>query len=176
MLRTLGEWHDIFVLSASELISSAGVPILPGVSVTFRGVALSTTILRQIGPHDLLSREVEGDEEVGGLLTTTPAGGYGQQSGVDLYKKLYTRRLTSDPNSYFHLTGYGLGLRPKELIRANDLLSLQRACEQQLRQEPGTVSVKVSLKLVGNGTLVLRYNALVQSIGPVSDEWTMPNR
>jgi len=173
-LQNLGEWQDTYTLAAPELLSSAGLPIiLPG-SMTFRGVALSQRLTHQIGPHDLASIDVIGDEEAGSLLVTTSAGGYGQDSGVTLYRKLIFRRLTTDPDSYFHLVNYGLGIQPKTLIRAGDLLALQGATQRQILRESGVVECTVSLSMTGS-VLILSYKALIQAVGWISDEWTMPN-
>jgi len=82
-----------------------------------------------------------------GHFATDDTGDYGIDQGLASYKKRVFRRLMSKKGSFRHLPGYGVGIpsQVKRLARANLTDSIAADAEDQIRQEPETQSVSVTL-------------------------------
>ena len=161
LLQDLGDVYAPYTLDASAVVSAfGGVPLgLPN-AYTLAGVLAAPAYRGPAGvPHDLAVAPAA--PELGGeVLATTGHGGYAQQSGDALLKKLIERRLTTTPGAYFHLPDYGLGLRAKRVVRAAELGRLQAAIEAQVRLEPDVQAARARLSLAQN---VLTITLQVQS-------------
>jgi hypothetical protein len=157
-------------VSSTTLLSSTGVVIVPPTSADFAGLAESAPISSRPagGSVDILNAPVPTSDRIGGAFRIV-SGDYATQSGVDLYRKLVVRRLTTKPGAFFHLPDYGLGLSLKEPVPMGSAPRLKAEIERQVRLEPETLEVSATVIVAPAGieTVNLRCKVKGQT-GPVT--------
>jgi hypothetical protein len=123
---------------------------------------------------DLQNRPVleSGGIGFGGTLVIDHGGDYAFMSGADLVKKLIHRRLVSRPGDFFHLPGYGIGLREKEPISPGELVRLKRNIETQISKEPEVDQCLATLTLSSDGYLIVQLKVKLRPMGEL--ELTYP--
>jgi hypothetical protein len=148
-------------LTAPTLLDASGVPYDIG-APTFAGVTQFARSTPEIiastktqGPRDLTNHPVPASPS-GTLIVK--GGDYTTETGTALLRKLVLRRLVARPGDFYHLPGYGVGLRIKQPLPAGNLIGLQTEIKQQLQLEPDVASVKVALT---QSTNLLFVKALV---------------
>lgn len=105
---------------------------------------------------------------VGGTLQIDAGGDYTTEYGPALLKKLILRRLVAKPGDFFHLPGYGLGLREKETLPQVELKKLARAIEEQVRLEPEVADVRVNLSYsAAASALIIQLKVQMRATGQV---------
>lgn len=124
-----------------------------GSSSTFQGVRQGAPVRSvdgMLGNRDFANPQmpgpgIRGDEL--GQFVRDELGDYGIDQGMVSYKKRVFRRLTTRKGSFRHLPGYGVGVpsSSKKLARANLTGSIAADAEDQIRQEPETISAEVTL-------------------------------
>lgn len=81
-----------------------------------------------------------------GTYQVTAAGDYGtDKSGEAGLRKRIMRRVNAAAGSYFHLLGYGVGVRIKGLLSVDTLRRLSTRIRAQVLQEPEVQTVTCSL-------------------------------
>jgi hypothetical protein len=148
-------------VDASNLLDASGAPIGLPDTVDFPGCKLQPLTAIPQSLSDFANTPIS-DTGFGGTLTVGSSGDYLHDSGQLFLRKLVIRRLTTTPNEFFYLTGYGLGIRVKEPLREADVPKLQAAAQLQLMQEPEFSSVRVSVSLTANGTMFLGVAATMR--------------
>lgn len=112
----------------------------------------------------------------GAVFNVGASGDYDTESGVSLLRKLFLRRLTTNPSEFFHLTGYGLGIALKEPLGAARLVALKAEVERQLKLEPEVDSASVSVRLSAGGVLQITLAARLSATGlEVRDTFLVPS-
>ncbi len=94
------------------------------------------------------------DSRMLGTYQPDTTGDYARDEGVTSYRKRVIRRLTTRKGAFAHLPGYGV-LYPmalKQLGKAGLREALAADAEDQVRAEPETVDVKVSIRQEGSLT------------------------
>jgi hypothetical protein len=107
-----------------------------------------------------------------GHFTVDDTGDYGIDQGLVSYKKRVFRRLTSRKGAFRHNPGYGVSIpqSAKKLARANLTDSIAADAEDQVRQEPETISVSVVLSQSTEDPSLFFYKVTARTtIGVVSD-------
>lgn len=100
-----------------------------------------------------------------GSYQITDKGDLGlDKSGEASLRKRLQRRMVSAATDFFHLVGYGAGVRPKELIRPSTLQRLQSVLRAQLLKEPEVTSVQVSVTRRLGDPVVVSIAATVQTL------------
>jgi hypothetical protein len=177
-----GSWY---VVTVAGLISagSPAVPIDPllssaacqGVQQGLPRIGLDT----MIGNRDIANPalpQVGIRETQLGRFVYDDTHDYGIDQGLVAYKKRVFRRLTSRKGSFAHIPGYGVGIpsTSKSLPRANLTGGIAADAEDQIRQEPETKTVTVTIvqSTADPNLFVYRINATT-TIGVVSD-WDVP--
>lgn len=164
-------WQDLadrfttLTLRSTTLVSPAYAPIIAPTTFAFPGLAAAPEAIEFVAPYDLAARGVS-PELAGDVLVPDAHGGYAQQRGVELLRKLILRRLTTAPGAYAHLPNYGAGLTTGRLIRPTDLPGLRAEIARQVELEPEVREVGV--------TLTLGHNTLRISLTVTSGGATLP--
>lgn len=115
------------------------------------------------------------DGQGGAVFTVGTSGDYDTESGVPLLRKLFLRRLTTNPGEFFHLVNYGLGIALKEPLGSTRLTALKASVERQLQLEPEVDSVSVSVRLSADGVLQITLAAKLRATGgEVRDTFFVP--
>lgn len=112
-------------------------------------------VRRRQATQDLRSVPVTSMEQLGGTLFVTSTGDYGLHSGVPFVKKMVLRRLMSAPGDFFHLPEYGVGLKVKEPLPVQRLVSLRKLIELQLAKEPEIEALSVNLTQYAESNVLL---------------------
>lgn len=91
------------------------------------------------------------DDSQLGSYVTDHTGDLAYDEGVASWKKRVFRRLTTPKGRYRHLPGYGVLIfeSVKALARPGLVQQIARDAEDQIRQEPETVSVRVRVEVQG---------------------------
>lgn len=168
--RALSHWPCIYRAIATGLRSKLGLPLAPGSSRLFYGV--------QAGPRTQLQDQILAGRDIANPQTaqalaglpngaTLPSsalgtyqpdgtGDYANDAGLTGYVKRVTRRLMTRKGAFAHLPGYGMGLPQdvKRLQRPGFREALAADAEDQIAQEPETVSVAVRVVQVGSKTFM----------------------
>lgn len=121
--------------------------------------------------EDLENPQADIETHPGGTLLVDSSNDYRNHSGIPFLKKLVMRRFSSLPGAYFHLAGYGLGIRTKEPLGLQDLVKLRTQMERQLLEEPEFASVRVPLSLSTDGILRGSVHAI---LSPSNTEVQIP--
>lgn len=97
-----------------------------------------------------------GSDQSLGTLQVTDEGDLENDTGRAALKKRILRRVSTVPGGFAHLPTYGVDLQEGKLIRSTDLRRIQINVEKQVREEPGVVSVRVSIAQPSPGIIRLR--------------------
>lgn len=148
------------VVRTATIRTPVGALITAPLEATFEGIAATRP-----GPgvlSDLRNPPFGSDVQAGGTFSVGANGDYQQHSGEELLRKLLVRRLTTTPGGFFHLPGYGIGLRVKEPLTTQDLTKLRAEIERQLAREPEIDTARVRLTLSPqDGVLVVAVRAIL---------------
>jgi hypothetical protein len=167
-----------------------GLPLAPGSSALFYGV--------QAGPRTQLQDQILAGRDIanpqtlaalrglpnGGQLPSSVlgtyqpdgTGDYANDAGLTGYVKRVTRRLMTRKGAFAHLPKYGVGLPDdvKRLQRPGFREAVAADAEDQIMQEPETLSVSVRVTQVGSKTL---FQVRAQTkLGPSSFDVAVSNR
>jgi hypothetical protein len=155
----------VYELTANQIKSATGLMIVDPLTVEFFGMPGIREVIERPRPLlDLFNPQVDRDTLRGALQVGTD-GDYVLQEGPSLIRKLIVRRLTTALDEYYHLTGkaYGAGVMPKGLLRAADLVTLQRQLENECVKEAEVLSASVSLTLHSSGRLDIRASLTLRA-------------
>jgi hypothetical protein len=145
-------------VSSLTLRSAGGATIgLPNFA-DFDGVVVASTAPTRTAQIDMRNDPVPTARSVptvGGTLTITAAGDYGNVTGKDLLRKLIIRRLTTRKGGFKHLPTYGVGLRAKEPLPIADLAKLKADIEREVQKEPEVTAVRARLEMRQHGVLLV---------------------
>lgn len=165
-----GSEYDIRVLEAldghlvshvveSTALLSAGLLASP-VTFTFAGVIardLATTAAQAASQYRALvdiKNPVFGDGRGGeGGTWVVEGGDYGNESGVELKKKLILRRLGTERDGFLFLKDFGLGLKLEEPLPFGDVATLKTQIERQVAAVPGVDDVGVVIEIFSEGVV-----------------------
>jgi hypothetical protein len=182
--RRMSPYPARYLVSVNGLRSSAGASLVPG-STSFPCDGLQRALVVQdanrvaagkdiSNPQSQLSR---GDNvPVGGavLLGTyqvNSGGDYATDRGLASYRKRVVRRLAAMQGGFAHLPGYGLGAtgKVKMLDRGGTAEALAAEAEVQVKQEPETDQVKVTVERssLRPDVTVLRVRATTRAGGSI---------
>lgn len=149
-----------YAVSVSNVTATDNTPLSSPTTAVIFGIPAVRASRAQQDIQDLYNPQTSGDLLNGGLVVGAD-GDYVKESGVQLLKKLITRRLVTAPGEFFHLadTGYGAGLRSKRLIRQNDIVPLQVFISEQVKKEPEISDSTVSVTMSSSGVLSVTVHA-----------------
>lgn len=140
---------------AGVLLAGIQGAIFPGL---YRGIVAATADLA------VPSRDFANPQSLSGLLGALPGrlgtlpidetGDLAYDEGLASYKKRVFRRLSTRLGAYMHLPDYGVTIyqHVKQLARPGIVQQLAAEAEEQIRQEPETKSVSVSIMTDGSIT------------------------
>lgn len=167
-------------LNAPTLLDALGNPVDPlgtftGMTEFAYATPAQTAVTMTTAPNDLLNRQLPASTNTAtGTPLGTPGslsgtfvisgGDYVNQTGLDLYRKLIIRRLTTTPGDFLHIPGYGCGISAKKIYPAGDLVKLQATIKQQMMQESWIQTVQVSVSQ-SSSVLTVSVTATVASTG-----------
>jgi hypothetical protein len=161
-------------LSTSTLRNAAGITIGAPLEASFRGVRLEATstiekrtVVKGNAARDFANPPTP-NSPVGGAFEIDSGGDYELATGAPLLRKLILRRLVSSPGDFFHLPGYGVGLRQKEPLPVNDIRALKRVIENQVSLEPEVEAVQANVSL-GSNTLFIQLLVKTRPTGDTID-------
>lgn len=149
-----------------------------GASATFEGVRQGIpqrTTDGVVGNRDFANPQMPGPGIAAnalGQFIPDDLGDYGIDQGLVSYKKRVFRRLTTKRGTFRHIPGYGVGIpsASKHLARANLTGSIAADAEDQIRQEPETVSAEVTLIQSAEDPSLFYYRINAKTtLGVVSD-------
>lgn len=154
--RSFSPYPARYLVSVHQLRASTGELLLPGkTSMEFDGLAAARSVqMREalIGRGDFANPQSPLGVPIGAaaLLGSYPvneSGDYASDRGLASYKKRVVRRLTSRKGAFRHLRDYGVGAidQVKQLDRPGLREQLAADAETQIKREPETLSVKVSI-------------------------------
>lgn len=145
--------HSVGSLSLKAL---NGAVISPPRSVTFAGVLAVVTstpaqslATMQRGVRDIAnpqSATASATSLLGGVRQIS-GGDYVNQHGDDLLNKMVLRRLITQPNGFFHLIDWGIGVPEKQTLRPQDIPTLQKSMAQKFMSEQGVIGAKVTITI-----------------------------
>ena len=174
-LLTLEEFGPVTVnhrASSSTLKDASGALIVTPRNADFLGLLDEdkTSITQRLATsnnavQDIANPQFPTPNWFAGTLQLNAAGDYKLESGAQLVRKLILRRLISTPGDFFHLPGYGIGIRVKEPIPASNLGALKAEIEQQCLQEREIETVKASVTLSSTGILTVTIRARLRTTG-----------
>lgn len=143
-------------------------PMLADIAFNVRDIANPQA---RTGIYDPLP--VSSGQELDGLLGVYPIDSqndFAFDEGLASYRKRIIRRLTTRKNGYAHLPGYGIDTLKsvKTLARAGVREFIAQDAESQIRMEPETVDVSVSIVINPARPDVALYRIRVRSkFGPL---------
>ena len=161
--RPLSPYPAAYELAVSGLVSATTTVPLPAFAVGFPGLHKGIPPLVPefvLDNRDIANPQtrqgifdplpVEEGQALDPLLGTFPVDSRGDlafDEGLAGYKKRVMRRLTTRRGKFAHLPNYGVSILQsvKQLARAGVRETLASEAESQIRQEPETVDVSVSL-------------------------------
>lgn len=112
-----------------------------------------------------LSRDALRLPPVLGSYQITDKGDLGlDKSGEASLRKRIQRRMVSSGGDFFHLLGYGVNARAKELLTIGALQRLQSRLRAQILKEPEVVQVQVSVRRMLGEQTVIAAAARVQTL------------
>ena len=164
-----------YLISVNGITSIDGDPIDPaGATYQFDGV------YRQLVPpvpdRGVSNRDIANPQTLSGVLDPLPVttdpnvlgtfpiddqGDYAFDEGLPSYKKRVFRRIFTRKGRFAHLPGYGTILLDsiKKLSQPGSRDAIAGDLEEQIREEPETVSVKVSIESTTDGIWYVRVAA-----------------
>lgn len=168
--RPLSQWPCVYSISARNLRSLAGIALALGATKQFYALQAGLRSTSQ----DALSagRDIANPQTLDALFDPLPnasvlksnvlgtyvpdgTGDYAADEGLTSYKKRIIRRLLAKKNGFAHLQGYGLGVaqQVKRQAPPGAREALASEAEDQIRQEPETLSVAVRVVVRGDVTI-----------------------
>jgi hypothetical protein len=96
----------------------------------------------------------------GGRLVLTESGDIDTASDVDALKIRLFRRIATALGGFVMLTGYGVDLRLKELIRSGEIQAIANAVTAQVGQEPDVERGSAVVSLVDSGGVTIMQVAI----------------
>jgi len=114
---------------------------------------------------DIANPQVPKEPFFAGTLQLGADGDYLLESGPQLIRKLWLRRLVTQKRDFFHLPEYGVGIRLKEPIPAANLGKLKTQIEEQLLREPEVKSVNVTVTMDTRGILTVQARGVLRKTG-----------
>lgn len=182
--RRMSPYPARYLVSVNGLRTVAGATLVPGsTSLPFDGLAAATvpqdpslvSAGRDIAnPQSQLSLGDNvpiGATPILGSYQVNSSGDYATDRGLASYRKRVVRRLAASFGGFAHLPGYGLGAtsKIKLLDRGGTAEALASQAEVQIKQEPETASVKVTVErsATNPNVTVLRIKATTLAGGHV---------
>jgi len=153
--KLLGPGQNTVVFVALQ----RGLPsAVPDLSVSTRDIANPQT---RAALFDPLPEASTSHDAVLGTFRVDSLGDIAFDEGLTSYKKRVYRRLTFGKNRTGHLPGYGVGTpdHVKRLARPAVREALAADAEEQIRQEPETVAVRVTVEVTSSGVGFYRIRA-----------------
>lgn len=136
-----------------------GLPIpIPDLAVATRDIANPQT---RSALYDPIPEAGSQSDDLLGTLRADSLGDLAYDEGITSYKKRIFRRLTFSKNRTGHIPGYGVGIpnNVKRLARPAVRDALAAEAEEQIRLEPETVAVKVTVEVNPSGVGFYRVRA-----------------
>lgn len=159
IVTTYQDWTDdaLWTVSAVNLKSTRNESL--GVNLgQFYGIPVDharADVQAGLGMVDLKNSPTP--ESPSGCLVTGTSGDYLlEKAGDKLFRKLILRRLSTATGAFFHLPAYGKGLREKNFYRDRDLVGLQKAVLDEIRQEPEAEDARVVVTISNDGELIIQ--------------------
>lgn len=160
-------------------VAANGAPLLPDSYAVFPGLvwappvpASETTTATDLANPGYEVAAIPGSTQILGVYPVTAQGDYGTDQGVASYKKRIVRRLTTRRGAFAHLPNYGVGLldEVKRLARPATRQKIAAEAEGQIRQEPETLDVAVTItaSTTHPGLFFFRVRAQTRVFGTVS--------
>lgn len=165
----------IYRVSSNGIISEGGSVLTLGANATFFGVVAgqapptpenllaSRDILIAQVARDLEGANVSGDvSKLLGVLAVDGTGDYASAAPLASYRMRVIRRAIAALGSFAHLPlGYGtpLARSAKQLFRQSTTEDIASQIEAQVRIEPETLSVTVSVSVTDTGRATYKINA-----------------
>jgi hypothetical protein len=167
--RPFAQYPCVYRVSANALKSVTGRFIIAGSSAGFDGVQAG---VREFALDQILATSDFANPQNAAALQGLPnsqaltsaalgtfrpdgTGDYAKDSGLVSYNKRVIRRVMANKDGFAHLKGYGLG--PASLTKRTGKPGLRELlasdAEDQIRQEPETLSVAVRVVSVGAKTV-----------------------
>jgi hypothetical protein len=180
----MSPWPARYLVSVNGLRTVAGATLQPGAtSLQCDGLAAALVVQdpalvasgRDIAnPQSLLSGGDNVPLGAGVVLGTYPtnaSGDYASDKGLASYRKRVVRRLAAMTGGFAHLPGYGLGAtaRVKQLDRGGTAETLASEAEVQVKAEPETATVRVTVErsAATPDVVVLRVRATTTAGGSI---------
>lgn len=167
-----GSRYSIFV---NNVYSTDGDPIDPlGASIEFDGVyrqLVAPTPERAVSARDFSNPQslsgvldplpVTTDDTILGTFPVDDQGDYAFDEGLASYKKRVFRRIFTQKGRFAHLPNYGsiIPESVKRLGQPGTRDAIAADLEEQIREEPETVDVSVTIELNSKGVMYARVRA-----------------
>ena len=164
-LFKFGNFKVIHLVDATAVLKSTGIPYGSPTTFQFLGCAATRRKVQPSHGVDIANPPFDTNGRPGGTLRVGSSGDYDDESGLDFYRKIIIRRLTTLPGGFFHMPDYGLGLRLKEQLPINDMVRLQAQIELELAREPEFQSVHARLSLSTSGVLLIEVQVRLTGTG-----------
>lgn len=160
--RPFSHWPCRYRVSVNGILSLTGALLVAGSSLIFDGVHHALPALQPdlvIAARDIANPQTRSalfdplpitDSPLAlGAFPTDATGDYAFDEGAVSYKKRVIRRLITRRGRFAHLPNYGVGILAsvKQLARQGVREALAAEAESQIRQEPETIGVKVTIKV-----------------------------
>lgn len=147
VLELLADRFVTHRVETSTLLDVGGALISPPRSFDFPGVVLARDVARDPAQtRDLTNLPSSSEGTVSGSLLIGAAGDYETESGMQLLRKLITRRLTTPRGGFFHLPAYGTGIPLKQPVMLTGLVEIKAEIERQVLREPEIESVEAEVE------------------------------
>ena len=119
----------------------------------------ATTPATDIANPGYESASIPGSTQILGVYPTTSQGDYATDQGLVSYKKRIFRRLTTRRGRFAHLPNYGVGLldQIKRLAKPSIKQTIAAQAEAQIREEPETLDVRVTITSDANTPGLFRF-------------------
>lgn len=175
LLQKLGKSGITHTVYSDTLRAINGFrPVASNQTADFDGcrAALDTAQVTRNTLVDLAKPQLN-DGQGGAVFRVGASGDYDVESGKELLRKLFYRRITTVPGGFFHMTSYGLGVRLKEPMTTPRMVSLKNDIQRTIALEPEVDSVAASVRATTGGMLVIVISARLISTGTSATETFM---
>ncbi len=151
--RKLSSFPAVYLVDVNGLLHAETLEPLLLHSATFHGLQAGIappTMDAGISNRDLANPQVTTQTPNPAGLGTFPVdetGDWARDEGIVSYKKRCLRRLSTRKGAYKHLPNYGINAYQsvKALARPGLIEQMTKDAEDQIRQEPETIDVRVSV-------------------------------
>lgn len=128
-------------------VQAGRLPMVPDQAIGMRDIANPQTLAALVGLPDATAAT----PLMLGTFRVDATGDVANDSGIISWKKRVIRRLITRPGGFAHMPAYGAGIpqQVKTLGRPGSRQLLAFSAEQQIRQEPETVSATVRIVQTG---------------------------